>query len=142
VRPWQDDAVLRRPALLVVAVVGFGAAGAGCGSSGPPPRPHCNAQIQILSPTPNAVISPTPTLRFNIIGGNVVSRTTGPLTCAEGHIHVSVDRQLVTMAFGTVQTLTTPLSPGPHALEAEYVATDHRPFANRVINDVLFQVKS
>jgi hypothetical protein len=118
---------------------------AGCGSSGKsggPARPSCNAQLQILSPQPNAMVGPTPTLTFNLIGGTVVSSTTGPISCAQGHIHVSVDNQLVSMAYGLTQTLSSPLTPGLHSLQAEYVAVDHRPFATRVINKVLFQVKA
>ena len=131
--------MLRRLAL--VSAVGALASTAACGSSGPPARPRCDAQIQILSPTPNEVVGPTPTLQFKVIGGSVVSRTAGSIICSQGHIHVSVDDQLVSMAYGTVQTLTSPLTPGPHSLTAEYVATDHKPFANRVRNVVLFQVK-
>ena len=130
------------------AVLSFALLGAlaGCGGGGSaaaaPPRPTCDAQLQILSPQPNEVVGPTPTVRFNLIGGTVVSITTGPISCAQGHIHVLVDSQLVSMAYGLVQTLPTPLAPGPHALQAEYVAIDHKPFANRVINKVLFQVKA
>ena len=116
-----------------------------CSSSGAaktPARPACNAQLQILSPQPNETVGPTPTLKFNLIGGTVVSVTAGPITCAQGHIHVSVDNQLVSMAYGLTQTLPSPLTPGPHSLQAEYVAIDHRPFATRVVNKLLFQVKA
>jgi hypothetical protein len=117
----------------------------GCGGSSSasgPARPACNAQLQILSPQPNATVGPTPTLKFNLIGGTVVSATTGPISCAQGHIHVSVDNQLVSMAYGLTQTLPAPLTPGPHSLQAEYVAIDHKPFGTRVINKLLFQVKA
>jgi hypothetical protein len=135
---------MRRAIRVMVTALTLGVlAGCSSGSSGSvtPARPTCDAQLQILSPQPNETVGPTPTLKFNLIGGTVVSATTGPITCARGHIHVSVDNQLVSMAYGLTQTLPAPLAPGPHSLQAEYVAIDHKPFATRVVNKLLFQVK-
>ena len=126
-------------AALVVSAVAAGCGGGG--SSGGPARPACNAQLTILSPAPNEVVGLNPMVKFNLVGGTVVPITNGPITCAQGHIHVMVDSQLVSMAFGLTQTLPA-LTPGPHSLQAEYVAVDHRPFATRVITKELFVVKA
>lgn len=74
------------------------------------------------------------------MGGRIVQASTGPLRGDEGHIHVSVDGKLISMAFGTTQDLHD-VAAGPHTMSAEYVATDHVPFANRVVAAVLFQVQ-
>ena len=51
---------------------------------------------------------------------------------------MSVDGKLVTMTYGLSQQLH--LTPGTHTVQAEFVASDHRPFANRVVAAVVFQV--
>jgi hypothetical protein len=45
------------------------------------------------------------------------------------------------MAYGETQPLHG-LRAGAHSLQAEFVATDHQPFANRVVAAVLFNVKA
>ena len=49
-----------------------------------------------------------------------------------GHIHVSIDGQLVSMLDG-LKWPVNDLKPGPHSLSAEFVAADHGPFRNPVI---------
>jgi len=115
-----------------------------CGSSGGQgsSRPTTTAQLVILSPTPNQVTGADVTLRFQVIGGTVLSpaQVTGPLRGDQGHIHVSLDGKLVQMAYST-QAQLSGLAPGPHAVQASWVATDHLPFANQVVADVLFTVR-
>ncbi|HEX3539372.1 MAG TPA: hypothetical protein VHT75_02905 [Acidimicrobiales bacterium] len=117
---------------------------AGCGSASPAarPRPSTNAKLLILSPTPNQVTGPNLTLQFQVTGGTVLppAQATGPLRGDQGHIHVSVDGKLVQMAYSTHADLNG-LSPGPHSVSASWVATDHLPFTNRVVADVLFTVQ-
>ena len=128
---------------VVPAIVASGAlTTTACGGKSTPARPATAAQIQILQPTPNELTSPDLTIRFNVVGGAVVPSTkiTGQLRGDQGHIHVSVDGTLVSMAFGTTQDLHG-LKPGIHTLSAEWVAIDHLPFRNRVVQDVLFQVR-
>lgn len=105
-------------------------------------RPASSARLQIVAPTPNQVTGPDVTLQLNVIGGEVVppAQVSGPLRGDQGHIHVSVDGQLVSMNYGTTAPLTN-LKPGPHGVQAEYVAIDHQPFRNRVIAAVFFQVQ-
>ncbi len=137
----------RVPAAVVVGVLALALALSGCGGgdssgsgAGDGSRPRTDVRIQIVQPAANAVTGPEPTLEVNLIGGTVVERTTGPLNPTEGHIHVTVDGKLVSMAYGTNQKLG-PLEPGPHQVQVEYVATDHAPFANRVVAGTLFTVQ-
>lgn len=125
-------------ALLVALALVTGACG-GKGSS-KAARPTTSARLQIVAPTPNAVTGPDVTIQLELTGGEIVQTSTGPLRPDQGHIHVSVDGKLISMAYGTTQDLHG-LAPGPHTMSAEYVATDHAPFANRVVAAVLFQVQ-
>jgi hypothetical protein len=140
-----DSAVTRlSTAVLILAVVL-----AGCGSGSPSTatststsdRPTTNARLLIVSPTANEVTGPDITIQLSLTGARVVSTTStgGLLPTDEGHVHVSVDGLLVSMAFGLSQQLPH-LTPGQHSLQAEFVAVDHKPFANRVVAAVLFQV--
>ena len=104
-------------------------------------RPTTPAKLAILSPEPGSTTGSSVVLRLQLTGATVVSpsQVTG-VAPTEGHIHVSVDGKLVSMAF----TLTQPLrglSPGTHTVLATFVASDHRPFANRVIATVTFTVR-
>ncbi|GAC1316222.1 MAG: hypothetical protein NVSMB12_12760 [Acidimicrobiales bacterium] len=113
-----------------------GRSSGGAGSS----RPTTPARIQIVQPGPNDVSGANVHLVVDLIGAQVVAANAGPIRPDEGHIHVSLDGQLVSMAYGTTQDLPN-TSPGPHSIQAEFVATDHQPFANRVVASVLFTVK-
>jgi hypothetical protein len=127
------------PALVCAAAL---AAGCSSGSSSSGTRPTTTARLAIVQPTANEVTGPNETLKFDLIGARVVPSTkvSGTLHGNQGHIHVSIDGKLVSMAYGTTQDLHG-LKPGKHLLQAEFVATDHRPFKNRVITAVLFTVQ-
>ena len=103
-------------------------------------RPLTPARIQIISPTPDEVTGPDVTVQVNLIGAHEVQPSAGTLRPDEGHIHVSVDGNVVAMAYSTTQELKG-LTPGPHSVQVEFVAIDHLPFRNRVIAAVLFTVK-
>ena len=105
-------------------------------------RPSTTAQLKIVSPAPNSTTGPNVTVEMQLIGGKVVppSQISGPLRGDEGHIHVSVDDQLVSMNYSTTAPLTN-LKPGLHGVQAEFVAVDHAPFRNRVVTTVLFTVQ-
>jgi len=107
-------------------------------------RPSTSAHLQILQPTPNEVTGPNLTVKVNLIGATIVpaSNVGTPKNGTEGHIHVSVDGKIVQMAYQAEQPIG-PLTPGQHNLTAEFVATDHLPFANRasVTSAVLFTVQ-
>lgn len=131
----------RRLAILAISVsLAVGACGGGAGGSSGSHRPVTQARIQIVRPGPNEVTGPDVHLVLNLIGAQVVQPNAGPIRPDQGHIHVSLDGQLVSMTYGTTQDLPdTP--PGSHSIQAEFVATDHQPFANRVVASVLFTVK-
>ncbi len=128
--------------LLVVALgVGFGSAATVCSSSSPG-RPHTAARLQILTPAPNAVTGSDVDLRLRLRNARVApaSQVGGAIRPDRGHIHVSVDGQVTQMLYGVVQQVPG-LSPGPHTIQAEFVASDHAPFANRVVAAVTFTVR-
>ncbi len=111
---------------------------AACSSSKPAAtatRPTTKAVLEIVAPTPSAVVGPHPKLVFKLIGAEVLPASAGSATLRgdQGHIHVSVDGKIVSMAYGTSQTLPSALTPGAHTVTAEFVAADHVPFANRAL---------
>ena len=76
----------------------------------------------------------------SLTGATIVSATTTNIRPDQGHIHLYVDNNLVSMNYGTQQDL--PIAPGTHILHVEFVASDHVPFNPRVISpDVVFTVK-
>jgi hypothetical protein len=118
-----------------------------CGASGSSPkqtaRPTSAAQVRFDSPTSNEVTGPDITIKLVLTGATVVPATKvkGALRGDEGHVHVTVDDQLISMTYGTTQDVKG-LKPGPHTISAEFVAIDHQPFANRVLSPpVIFQVR-
>ena len=139
-RPWRANTVGRwTMPLLVAATVTLGACGGDSSSSSA--RPSTDARLEIVQPSPNATMPPTFELNLNLIGATVVpeSAAGGQLRGNEGHIHVTLDGKLISMTYGTSQELKD-LPPGPHNIQAEFVAADHAPFSNRVIVAVAFAV--
>lgn len=136
-----------RSRALLVALAGVWTMAASCGSDDPDTsngadeRPVTEATLAFVSPEPNETTAPAITVELRLDNGTVVDRTSGNLTSDEGHIHLSLDGRLVSMAFGTSQPLTD-LTAGQHTLEAEFVAIDHAPFRNRVKAVVVFDVQA
>ncbi|HZQ77956.1 MAG TPA: hypothetical protein VFE55_11540 [Acidimicrobiia bacterium] len=136
-----------RPALAPAVALLLTLAPAACGkdgSGGSTPkaaaRPTTAARVQILEPTPNQETGPDVTVKVQLIGAKEVPQSGPPIKPDEGHIHVSLDGQIVAMAYGDSQTLKG-LQPGQHSVQVDFVAADHIPFANRVTAAVLFTVK-
>jgi hypothetical protein len=105
-----------------------------------PARPVTEARIQILQPTPNQETGPDVTVQVKLYGAKEVPQSGPPIRPDEGHIHVSLDGNVVAMAYGDSQTLKG-LTPGQHSVQVDFVAADHIPFQNRVTAGVLFTVK-
>jgi hypothetical protein len=107
-------------------------------------RPRSTATIQILSPRSGQVFHGHPArvrVEFRVTGGRIVSFTSTHLTPNEGHVHLFVDRRLVSMVYGSsVQRVF--VQPGVHTLVAEFVAVDHGPFNPPVQASVSFRVVS
>jgi hypothetical protein len=152
--PWGSrprDATRRlrvgpRPLLVVALVAGLALLAGACApdsqassNSTVTARPRTSAHLQIESPTPNQTTGSAVDLKLALSGATVVSPSeVSGIDPTEGHIHVSVDGKLVSMTYGLSQQLH--LAPGTHTVQAEFVASDHRPFANRVVAAVVFQV--
>lgn len=109
----------------------------------PPPatvRPRSTATIAIVTPTKGQVVTGDQLdVRLRLTGGRIVPSSSTTLTPDTGHIHLFLDGAIVSMTYGTVQKVPVAgLSPGPHRLQAEYVAADHAPFQPRVTATVVF----
>jgi len=125
--------------LALLGVVALAACAPDTPASTTTTRPRTPATLEIVSPTPNQTTGAAVDLKLELDGATVVkpSEVTG-IDPTQGHIHVSVDGKLVSMTYGLSQELH--LTPGTHTVQAEFVASDHRPFANRVVAAVVFQV--
>ncbi len=105
-------------------------------------RPASTAKLAIVSPKNGQVIRGTTVqLKVSLKDAKVVAATTTDVVPDEGHLHVILDEQLVTMT-GELEQLIANLTPGQHLLKVEFVATDHAPFDPRVIVAVAFEVKA
>jgi hypothetical protein len=132
--PGRWTALLAIGALLVPLAAACGGSGSG--------RPSTPATLQILAPAPNAETGPNVDLRLKLDHAQVVPATQvgGKIRPDRGHIHVSVDGQITQMYYGVHQTVPN-LTPGSHTILAEFVASDHAPFSNRVVAAVTFRVQ-
>jgi hypothetical protein len=128
-----------------VAVV-MAACGSGGGSSDSSPpttpvtRPSSTAQLVIASPTPGETVTgPTVHVKLNLQGAKITKVVSTNLKPDEGHIHLRLDGRTITL-LGSLEQDIPGVTPGPHLLEAEFVAADHGPFFPRVISSVTFTV--
>jgi hypothetical protein len=104
-------------------------------------RPRGVARLQILSPQPEQVFRGDPAqveVRISLEGARLVAFTSRDLSPTEGHLHVSLDRSLVSMTEGLSQRLSVP--PGQHTIEVTFVAADHGPFRPPIRASVTFSV--
>jgi hypothetical protein len=131
-----------------VLIVLLGACGSGGALSSPTsapapasPRPSSTAKLSILSPANGSVVhGSTVDLRLRLQHAKIVPATTQELRPDRGHIHVILDGQLISMNYHLTNVITG-VKPGPHLLQAEFVASDHLPFDPRVIAVTSFEVK-
>jgi hypothetical protein len=121
--------------LLVLALGGLPAC-----SEGGSERLSTPASLRIVSPERDAQTGPEVDLLVELDRARIISGGEGAtLKPGEGHVHVSLDGKLVAMSYDLRRRLTS-LSPGPHTVEAEFVAADHLPFRNPVTAAVTFTV--
>jgi hypothetical protein len=135
-------------ALVLAACGGDGGSGTtgptdGSGPTGTPtasgPRPASTAELTIISPTDGQVIEGgTVALEVDLQGAEIVPATTTDIVPDEGHLHVILDDQLISMTGDLEQTIPD-VAPGQHLLKVEFVASDHVPFDPRVIAAVSFE---
>ena len=129
--------------LVVVALLAVtsAACGGGGGGGGAPAgaRPSSTAVLAIVDPANEATVpAGTLTVRVDLQGARIVDAATTVLRPDEGHVHLSLDGRLVSMAYGLEQQVE--VTPGIHQLVAEFVAGDHAPFSPRVIVTRTFAV--
>ncbi|MGZ8630996.1 MAG: hypothetical protein ACXWZF_08535 [Actinomycetota bacterium] len=104
-------------------------------------RPASTGMLTIVSPTNGKRIAgDTAQLEIDLQGATIVDQTSTDLQPDEGHLHVVLDGELVSMTSGTSQLLGD-LTPGDHLVQVEFVANDHAPFDPRVLAAVTFEVK-
>jgi hypothetical protein len=117
------------------------AAAAASGSTTNVTRPSSTAQLTIVSPTANQVVTGSSLhVVVGLTGATIVTATSTDIRPDQGHIHLYIDNNLVSMNYGTTQDV--PAVPGTHVLRAEFVASDHFPFNPRVVTpDVIFTVQ-
>jgi hypothetical protein len=136
------------PAALLAVVLTSVALVAACsgngGASTAPsigPRPSTTATVEILEPTEGQVVigdSAHVVLRLN--GAKIITETSVAIRPDEGHVHLYVNNQLVSMNYGLEQDI--PVQPGTLVLKAEFVAADHAPFNPRVYSgETIFTVR-
>lgn len=107
-------------------------------SSSSSQRPSTPAVIAIVQPTSGETVTGT-TLNVVLTLANATLEPPGVTTTVvptEGHIHLSLDGSIVSMTGSLTQQLA--VNPGPHILQAEFVANDHGPFYPRDIVSVAF----
>ncbi len=142
-------------AALVAVGVAFALAASSCGSgdasspgTGPSStptvganRPASSAKLSILTPKNGRVVRGTTVeMTVSLEDAKIVAATSTNIVPDEGHLHVILDDQLISMT-GTTTQLLANLAPGQHLLKVEFVASDHAPFDPRVIAAVAFEVK-
>jgi hypothetical protein len=106
-------------------------------------RPASTATLSIRQPAEGRDVEGAQVdVVMELSGGRVIDTSTTTLTPDTGHIHLSLDGEMVSMTYGVVQLVDlTGVAPGPHLLRAEFVAADHGPFDPRVIATVGFSTE-
>ncbi len=136
--------------VIVVVALALGACGGGgsaASTSSPTPtvsadRPASSAKLKIISPTNGQVVRGSSVeMKVSLKDAKIVPATSTNIVPDEGHLHVILDDQLISMTGRTSQSLAN-LTPGQHLLKVEFVASDHAPFDPRVIAAVAFEVQA
>ena len=143
---------MNRPVRAAAAALLFASAvgAAACGGSGDPtgsggatstgPRPASSGVLTIVEPRDGQIVRGAEVdVSIDLEGARLVDLTSSDVQPDEGHLHVTLDDQLLSMTAALDQTLTD-LEPGLHLLKVEFVAADHIPFDPRVIAAVAFTV--
>ena len=105
-------------------------------------RPASTAKLTIITPTNGEMVHGTTVqMKVRLKDATIVPATTADIVPDEGHLHVILDDQLISMTGETTQLLSN-LTPGQHLLKVEFVASDHAPFDPRVITAVAFEVQA
>ncbi|MEO8273676.1 MAG: hypothetical protein ABI620_06395 [Chloroflexota bacterium] len=106
------------------------------------PRPSSMATVEIIEPAQGSTVTgATAHVVLKLTGAKIITETTTAIRPDEGHVHLYVNGQLVSMNYGLEQDI--PVTPGTLVLRAEFVAADHAPFSPRVESpEIVFTAKS
>lgn len=106
------------------------------------PRPSSMATVEIVEPAQGStVIGATAHIVLKLTGAKIVTETTTSIRPDEGHVHLYVNGQLVSMNYGLEQDI--PVTSGSLVVKAEFVAADHAPYSPRVWSpEIVFTVKA
>jgi hypothetical protein len=104
------------------------------------PRIPSPAVVKIVEPKNGATVPAKGTIEVSLSGATLTDVTSQDITPTEGHLHVSIDDELISMTSGLTQALPD-LEPGRHTLRVEFVALDHLPFDPRVVTQAVFEVR-
>jgi hypothetical protein len=147
---WTTHRPGRGCRVLVAAALAVTLAVAGCGSDGDPPpattgpaaRPSSTASITIVEPRPGETVTgDMVTVRVDLEGARLVREVSTNLRPDEGHIHLRLDGETITILGGLTETIPD-VAPGQHVLEVEFVAADHGFFDPRVVQVVSFSTEA
>jgi len=98
------------------------------------PRPSSLATVSFTEPKAgDTVTGAIVHVVLELDGATIVPETTTTLRPDQGHVHLYVNNQLVSMNYGLEQDV--PVNPGTIVIKAEFVAADHAPFNPRVWSD-------
>jgi hypothetical protein len=104
-------------------------------------RPASSGTVKIVRPTNGEVVKgPNVDVKVALDGATVVAQTSTDLKPDEGHLHLILDDELVSMTSGLTTTIPD-VAPGRHLLKVEFVASDHGPFFPNVVAVTSFEVK-
>lgn len=104
------------------------------------------ADLTIVAPVPGTVFTPDQApVQLALEGGEILEEASTDVQPDTGHVHVTLDDQVLTilagLEFDLVEVAGEPLTPGLHLLEVEFVAANHTPFSPREIEQLTFTVK-
>jgi hypothetical protein len=137
----------------MAAVACFGLVAAACSSGGGTPsgstpiatgatRPSSTATLTIVAPKIGAVVQgPAVDVKVDLQGATIVAATSTDLQPDEGHLHLILDDELVSMTAKT-STVIPDVAPGHHVLKVTFVANDHGPFFPNVVAVTSFEVEA
>lgn len=128
----------QRSTLTLLALAALLLASCGSDEGG---RPASTAELAIASPANGEIVTgSTVQLAIDLQGARLVPQTSSDVAPDEGHLHVLLDGELISMTEGLTQDLGE-LKPGPHRVQVEFVASDHAPFDPRVTAVAAFVVE-
>ncbi len=105
-------------------------------------RPRSPAQLSIVAPSNGDVIHGSAVrVHVRLSGAKIVAATSLDVVPTKGHLHLSMDDQLVAMNLGLSTTIPD-VRPGLHILTVEFVGSDHLPFDPPVVARVTFQART